>query len=175
MNISSNKSSKKKILIIVAAIVIVAAGLVGGYFYYQSARQESETKINYNPPTDNERQSGVAQKEENKKREEIDNNPSVVTSANVLITDAGQYDTAIEVRGYIDNVYDNTGTCTAMFTKGSLQVTKTNPGFKDAKTTQCGALDFTRDQFKEAGTWQLTLSFKSPSIEGSATKSVEIK
>ncbi|HMH69909.1 MAG TPA: hypothetical protein VK502_00775 [Candidatus Saccharimonadales bacterium] len=170
------KPSSKKTVLIIAAIILVCAAAAGAYFYYKNSQPaKEESKVNYNPPTNDERNVSVEQDKKNKEREELDKNPPVVSTANVAIVDANQYDDAVEVRGYIDNVYEDGGTCTATFKKGDLSVTKSNPAFKDAKTIQCGALDFKRAQFAAAGSWEMTLTYKSPTVEGSAVKTVEIK
>lgn len=173
-NISRKLLLKKK-LVIIAVVVFLGALGSGIYFFYQPSRPALDPKINYNPPTNNERQAGIDQKEKNKTRVELDENPPAITSANVLITDASQYGDDVEVRAYSDNVYEDVGTCVAVFTKGPLTVTKSNPAFKDAKTMQCGALDFKREQFTQTGTWQLVLTYRSPTAEGSASRPVEIQ
>jgi cytoskeletal protein RodZ len=171
----TKKPTLKKNIIIAVVIILLGAVGAGTYFYFKPKEPTEKTGINYNPPTNNEIQEAVDQQEKNKQREALDANPPTVTSADVVIADAAQYGDTIEVRGFIQNVYEDGGTCTAVLKKGELSVTKSNPAFKDAKTIQCGALDFKRTQFTQSGTWELTLTYNSAVVEGSATKSVEVK
>lgn len=168
---SQQKRSALPVLILTAIILIAAA--VGMYVFFTRPKPV-ENRVNYNPPTNNERQDAIDQKEKNQQREEIEKSDVVPSTANVVITDANQYDNSIEVRGYVDNVYEDGGSCTATFTLGSAKVSKTLPIIKDAKTLQCGALDFERAQFSP-GTWTMTLIYKSSTVQGSATKDVDIK
>lgn len=173
MKLSQRSQQKRSSrLIILTAVVLVAAAIAVYIFFLKP--KPVENKVNYNPPTNNERQDAVDQKEKNKEREELDKSSTLPSTANVVISDASQYDNAIEVRGYIDNVYEDGGSCTATFTLGSATITKTHEIIKDAKTLQCGALDFERAQFSP-GTWTMTLTYKSSTVQGSATKEVEVR
>ncbi len=170
------KKNKLPLIILSTTIMLVAiGGLVWWFIINPNHTQSSEKKINYNPPTNIEASAGDAQKEKNKEREALENNPPTVTQANVYIVSAEQFEKTIEIRGYIDNIYEDGGKCTAVLTKGDLRVERTSTAFRDAKTVQCGALDVPIEEFKEAGVWRLDLQYASLKYKGSANATVEVK
>ena len=178
----------KKIAIIV--IVVIAVILIAGAVFLVKSRSDKNTTanstgqrstINYDPPTEEEQAAGDEQKQQNAEEQaRIDQQPTTGRKAEVVVSDATYYPydgDNIEVRGYISNVLEDGGTCTATFTNASGQkVVKTNPGFKDASTTQCGALDVPRSQFPAGGDWQLVLSYQSSTASGqSAARAVSLE
>lgn len=170
------KKTNKKNLVVAVILLLLAGGAAGVWYYFTNySNSAPETEINYNPPTNDEITEGDLQKERNREREAIEKTQPVVERANVYIVDANQYDDVIEVRGYIDNVYEEGGRCVAVFTKGDLTFERSSEAFKDAKSIQCGALDVPRDAFKESGVWQLVLKYKSSKYTGEANASINIK
>lgn len=174
-------NNKKRTLVISITGLIAAAAAVGVWWYFLRPSVLSTTmrpvnSVDYSGPTQDEQKAGDTQKEENQNREKIDTQPQA-TTATVVITDASQYDSSIEVRAYIPNIYTSEGTCTATFTKaGAKTVTVSGTPFKDATTTQCGAMDVSRSAFAAAGTWSVTVSYKSSTATGSSeARNIEIK
>lgn len=169
----------KKNLIILAAVVLLVGGGAFAYNRYQTNRDaDSGSDINnvdYGPPTAEEQAAGDEQKAENTEKESnISSTPS--KSANLILIDANQYFDVFEVRAYISNQYEDGGTCTAIFMKDGQTVRQTSTAFKDASTTQCGALDLARSRFPVAGDWQLTVEYSSPTSSGkTTTQTVTIK
>ncbi len=169
----------KKNLIILAAAVLLVGGGVYAYSRYQSNRDaDSGTNINnvdYGPPTPEEQAAGDEQKTENTEKEgNINATPS--KTANIVLIDANQYFDIFEVRAYISNQYEDGGTCTATFTKDGQTVRQTSNAFKDASTTQCGALDIARSRFPTVGDWQLIVEYSSPTSSGqTTTQTVTVK
>ncbi|MDB5175748.1 MAG: hypothetical protein JWM81_606 [Candidatus Saccharibacteria bacterium] len=177
--VTKKHSSNKKIVILVA--VIVVAALAGTALAYKNSRHvdsvvRAPNSVDYGGPTKQEQAAGDAQKDANKAREKIDaQTPATTTTpASVILVDSTQYDSTVEIRAYVSNVYEDGGTCTATLTSGSAKVTKTSTAFKDATTTQCGAIDIARSEFSTAGTWNLTLVYSSPTSTGQATSEVKI-
>lgn len=179
------KHLSKKWVIITLATVVVIGGAAGAYFYYQanqySASQSGQSarpinSVDYSAPTEEEAAAGDEQKEENKKREDLDNTPAA-SSADIVVTDASQYGDDIEVRAYITNIYEDGGTCTAIFSMaGQTDIKISHTAFKDAKTTQCGALDAKRPQFTAPGTWSVKVNYESNTAQGnSASRNITIK
>ncbi len=175
---------KKHQTIILAFIILtVLLGLVFVAFNRNSPKPDAKNQttgstsspINYNPPSAEEKKASDDQKQSNVARTKTDASPTVDDSAAVVISDASQYDDVVEVRAYITSLYDEAGTCTATFTKDGQTVSVENPAFKDAKTTQCGALNIARQKFSSGGNWQLSVTYTSGKISGSASRAVTLK
>ena len=175
MQIKKNKKTVKIILLLATAIIIL------GLSYYFVAHKGSpavtssgkkQNTVNYQPPTASEKQAGDAQKQVN-----VDNaatDKTVPSTANVVISNASQSGDVIRVRAFVSNAIENDATCTTTLINGLNKVTKTTSAFSDASSTQCGAIDFSRDQFATAGTWQIVVSYSSSRLSGSAKSSVII-
>lgn len=123
--------------------------------------------INYNPPTEEEKQAGDKQKDQTLKEEDERNDPENLNkyTASVIITDAGQYEDIIEVRAFIPDYYQD-GSCIITFTQGEQTVTKETPAYRDASTTICTNPLFERSEFPNGGDWQVRVTYKSTGAEG---------
>ena len=159
-------------------------GSAAGYSLWQSRTNNQNPE--YTPPTKEEQVAGEVQKEKNiaeekqiKEAEKEAQQTPALKKAEVIVTDASfyQYDgNKVEVRAYIANVYEDGGTCTAVFTQNGQTVTAKGAPFKDVSTTQCGAMDIPRSQFTAGGEWQVVVSYVSATASGqSAPKVVTIK
>lgn len=176
------KNRKK---IVVLSLVVVAL-LVSGLSFMLLQRSNSSVEIpegiagrsdiDYSPPTEQEKAAGDTQKDKTIKQQELDSEQTQHSEANVVITDASYYpnDNTVEVRGYISNIFEDGGTCTATFTQGNQTITKTSQAFKDASTTQCGAINTPRGEFPAGGTWNVELSYQSSTANGQQTATVKL-
>lgn len=177
--IKKNKKITVTILIIVA-IILVIASTVYFIFFNKPANTFPGTagvsEVNYDPPTDEEKQAGNAQKEAVVEQDKLDAQGTTNTQADVFISDASYYSEsgAVEIRGYITNIYEDGGQCTATLTQGTHSVSQASTGFKDATTTQCGAINIPRSKFLSGGTWNLTLTYNSTTAKGSSAASVQL-
>ena len=175
----------KKKLLVLSLVLIIA--LVGGISAFLIQRHNSSadipdgiagrSKINYDPPTDEEKAAGDVQKEQTIKQKQIDDEQAQNTNATIIITDSSYYtdDNVVEVRAYASNIFEDGGTCTATFTQtGQTTVTKTSQAFKDATSTQCGAINVPRTQFPAAGTWNVTVSYTSSTSKGQQAATVKL-
>jgi GH25 family lysozyme M1 (1,4-beta-N-acetylmuramidase) len=171
------RHNRKKIILV---ILLVVAVLITAYFIVirdnnnQGDKPRPTNTINYDGPTEEEKKAGDIQKEADKQRQEI-NNSAPPQTANIVIVDSSQYDSTIEIRSYVSNVYEDGGTCKATLTNGSKTVSKTSTAFKDATTTQCEPIDIPRSEFTSTGDWKLVLSYSSSKIQGETNGSVRIK
>lgn len=181
MQHKNHKKSKK--LIIVVLLAILAIALIGGtvYFIKNSGQKTNSyddgSGINYEPPTEEEKQAGDKQKDKIIQEEDARNNPNSQDeqTASVIITDAGQYDDVIEVRAFIPDHYQD-GTCTITLTQGSYKVTKDTPAYRDVSTTICTNPLFTRSEFANNGEWHVVVSYSSEGATGtSEPRTVNIK
>lgn len=173
------KSNKiKKIVILILLVTLLLAAGVGVYRY---ATKDSDTNddmvsevntVNYEPPTEEEKEAGDKQKETIVNTEsENDNLPE---SAEVVIVDSSQYDDEIEVRAFVANVIKD-GTCTITFLKDGNMIEKSVPAYADASTTPCIALTLPRSEFGESGEWKLVVEYKNEQIVGSAEGIINIE
>ena len=170
------KKSKKPLLLASAIILgLLILGIVG--YFLLAPKNSVSDGVNYAAPTKEEKQSANEQKEKNVERDKTDNAPvsPAGKTINLVLTDANQYDETIEVRAYSRDIYENGGTCTATFIKGSTSFTTQSQAFADATSTQCGALDTPRSKFSEAGMWTLELTYNSTTSKGSVSGTVEVK
>jgi hypothetical protein len=179
--IITKKNKKTTLLITILAALLIIASVAAYFFFFKKADTFQGTagvsKVNYGPPTEQEKKAGDAQKKAVVEQDKLDNQGTPAnTNADIFISDASYYsdDNMVEVRGYVTNVYENGGTCTATFTQGSQSVSTSSTGFQDAKTTQCGILNIARSKFATAGTWNLTLTYSSPTAQGSKTSSIKL-
>lgn len=176
------KKNKKTIVIVlsIVAMVLVIASAVYFIFFNKPATTFPGTagvsEVNYDPPTDEEKQSGNDQKEAVVEQDKLDTQGTTNTQADVFISDASYYSDSgvVEVRGYITNIYEDGGQCTATLTQGTHSVSQTSTGFKDATTTQCGAINIPRSKFPAGGTWNLTLTYNSTTAKGSSAANVQL-
>ena len=101
--------------------------------------------------------------------------PASLNSVNVIINDASQYDSVVEVRSYVEGIIETDGTCTLTFTKDGTSFTKTTSPLTNPSYTTCKTIDIPVSEFSSKGTWQLTVSYLSSTSKGSATKTLEVK
>lgn len=178
---NSSFGRKKTIAVTVSLIIILLLG--GGLYYYttsrdsvanQPASQESDevNKINYNPPTDQEKKSGDEKKKDITKEQESPR--ELPNTATVAITDASQYGEVIEVRAFVSNVVKN-GTCEIRFTYQSFNVTKSVPANADAHSTPCMTLTVPRSEFQTPGEWSVKVTYKNDQVMGSASSKIKVE
>lgn len=167
------KNKNKKILIVTVIVLLAAAVATVVVIKHSSDTSSNKTNgprsansVNYSGPTKQEAAAGNKQKAADVQRDQTNSRPAPST-ASINIVDATQYGDTVEVRAYISNVYEDGGRCIATFTMGSSSVTQASTAFKDATTTQCGALDIPRSRFPNSGNWQLVLSYSSSTASGS--------
>jgi hypothetical protein len=166
-----SSSRKKQWLFVVTALVIlgIAAGLLV-YTRHQAAEKAKPPltdKITYASATKEEQAASDKQKQADLNQEST----PPPTTASVNISDANQYDDTVEVRAYVSNAVEDGGTCTTVFTKGTTNFSVDTKAFKDASTTQCGAIDVARSKFSASGKWSVIVRYASPSISGQSQPS----
>jgi len=100
--------------------------------------------------------------------------PAPAGDAPVLITFAGWQASAgvVEVGGFVDQVVESDGSCTATLTNGQRTVSASRPATPDATTTSCGWLSVPGHDLAP-GTWTAVLSYASRTSTG-ASAEVEV-
>lgn len=165
------KNKKFALILLLTLLVVVIAAVI--YVFMNSRMKtsgyEDGSGINYDPPTNEEKQAGDKQKDETLQEEKARNNSENQSkkSASVIITDAGQYGDTIEVRAFIPDHYQD-GTCTILLTHGGYRVEKTTPAYRDASTTICTNPLIAKSEFAASGEWQVVVSFSSLNASGSS-------
>lgn len=177
------KYQNKKIILLAVAVVIAIVLTVGSLIVYRNFQKPKPdfngtaglSGINYSPPTQDERRAANEQKEKNV-TEQANASKNEDNKAIVVITDASYYadNNSVEVRAYISNIIEDGGTCTVTFEKDGHKITQQQTAFKDATTTQCGALDTPRSQFNSNGTWNTTVVYTSSKANGQQTTSLKL-
>ncbi|MDQ3123750.1 MAG: hypothetical protein M3Q14_03660 [bacterium] len=173
---------RKKGIITSLIIIFLAAGIFTWAVFFSSnpvTTPNSENSINYGPPTVEEKAAGDRQKQQiDEEQNNTDNSPldnSSKKSVSVIITDASQYEDIIEVRSFIPDYFQD-GTCTIVFRKDNLTLTKTAPAYKDISTTICTNPEIKRSEFATSGEWQVTVSYESTNAKGtSETQIIKLK
>lgn len=185
MQRSYNKRRSQRTLpkpVLVLAAVLVLLGLLLAFWQLDllpgSNKQpaaDSDGTVNYDPPTEEEQQSGDRQKEKIEK-ERLDPPAPSGQQVKPFITDAGQYGNQIEVRSYVPGIYEAGGTCTVTFTKGSATLSRSVKGLEDATTTRCSVVIVPRSEFPFSGSWSVVVKYQSAKYGGSSdTKQIEVK
>jgi hypothetical protein len=95
-------------------------------------------------------------------------------SAEIIIVDAAQYGSEIEVRSFINN-YVGPGTCEFTFIQDNLSFSKTEPAYPDATTTVCPNISIDKNQFDEPGEWRLVVNFSSENYYGETETTIVIR
>jgi hypothetical protein len=101
---------------------------------------------------------------------------SVSSAAEVIIVDAAQYGSEVEVRSFIANIIQR-GECKLIMKNEALVIERTVPATADATTTQCGSFMLKVSDFKKLGIWGVEVIYTSASddITGKASTTLEVE
>lgn len=185
MRIQNKKNRFRIVSTVIVAVLLVGGGLaywqrdtISGWFSQSSENTASDSDSSGSGDSD-------SNLPDNDSDGTSDNNGSSDGSssssnngaqeANVIINDASQYDSNVEVRSYVEGIVETNGTCTITFKKGSQSVTKTTEPLTNPTYTTCAAISVPVSEFPSKGTWQVTVDYSSTNHKGSATKNVEVK
>ena len=75
---------------------------------------------------------------------------------------------AIDIRAFTPDVIEAGATCTATLTKDGQTVTKSSNSFIDSTSSQCEPILIPLNEFPVAGSWELTVTYTSPTHTGSS-------
>jgi len=168
----------RKTLIILAASLLLLTGSASAWYATKSddkkqeqaeSTQDAHTDEQFPGPTDQEKEDANQHKDDVVKQQEVESNPqSGQKAVTPVITNALQNDQEIFAGSYVPGVFEEGGTCTYTFTKGSLSLVKTNKGTPNVSTTNCENVRIPRSEFSEPGSWALVVSYSSPKAKGSS-------
>lgn len=166
---------------IVISLLVVLLG-AGGFFIY-TRKDTSELNpdvtegISFSPATENDKQ----RVDETKQRiVEKDSQPTQQQESRQevkpLITYAGQYDQAVEVGGYVSGIFEDSGLCTATFSRTGSSFKKSVQAVKNASSVDCPVISVSSDDFNTKGSWNVVLSYESRAAFGSSDpRQIEVK
>ena len=166
-------SSNKKRYIIVAA-TIVALISVGAFTYSQFSgndeKEQTEKKVNYDSPKQEQVQAGNDKKSEIVKQ---DSTPSQPTAAlNLSVTASQQNGETVQIRTLIDNVVAS-GTCQIELTQRSKKVSKSVPLQALPSSSTCQGFDIPTSELG-AGLWEFSITATSDSASGNVNGTVVV-
>lgn len=169
----TKNNSRKALWTTILIILLIIAGI----FWFFSAKEDNNNPktdndgyINYEPATEEEKEQannakqGIVDRQNGAESADEDSENGKKT-ATVVITDAGQYENIVEVRSFIPDYYED-GICTIVFSKGSQEIVKETPAYRDATTTTCTNPLFNRSEFFEAGEWSVYVKYDSAGASG---------
>lgn len=186
-----NNQRKKIALGLIALVVLLFVGATA-YAYststwpFQKPTQQTAStnttskgvnNVDYSPPS----QDDIARSQDAKKRgdtaqtQQPTNNQTQTKKVSVGISFADVVNSTVEIRAFIPNVVEGTGTCTATLTKdGAQSITRQSKAFIDSTTSQCQPIVINTVDFPQTGTWRLVVNYNSPTSEGNS-ETVEVK
>jgi Tfp pilus assembly protein PilX len=175
-NTVMKKSKNKKLIFALTAIILLAITAFVVFKLVNKTSNPSKTAdgqpVNLQPATATEKSETDARKEQlgNETSPTTPKNSASSKSSTLTITDAN----ATSVRAYVTGVFEDNGTCTAVATSsGQNTVTKSSSGFQNVSYTQCAPINW--DSPLPAGSWQISVTYKSPTTESTQTKTIEVK
>ncbi len=171
------RPTKKIIFIIVTGILVITAGLVVWYLWSrtpQSTSTQPTNTVNYNPPTEEEKQAGDKQKEiivQNQKNDTPTQNPALQVFIVRTFQDPSGFNIRTEVGG------TTTGDCMITLTKdGQPTVTKTFPVVFEATSASCQNTPISLTDFTVGGAWNMQIVLKKDGAQSAAAStSVDVK
>lgn len=183
----TNKSSNltKKITLIIFGVVVISGGVVGAYYITRhnntptltSQNTENEkprdlNDIDYSGPSEADISGSQNAKKNNKSSSNNDSanitNNTSLKRVGVAISYAEFNDGKLEVRSFIPDVIEGSGTCTVTATKGDIVIKRDSQAFIDASSSQCTPIYIDQSEFSEKGKWRIVVTYKSSSSEGTS-------
>lgn len=174
----TKKGLQKKFVVSFVFAFLLIGSFVSIYLYRNrgsnSLPNNIDQTVNYAPATAAEKKEAEDNKDRIVKMEtQTKNSPSSTiekTAVKPIITN-----TTGSINAYISGIFEKDGTCTAIFTKGSIQLTKTAAGFQNVSYTQCApiALD---PGYLSPGSWTVLVKYTSEKSDGSSdSQIIEVK
>ena len=177
----------KKILLVVLLVAVLFILIV--FLNNQSNNQMStsnpsstSTAINLSPPTEEDKKRAEDNKKNIEIRDELVESQKTQSSGTIkpvtpIISYAGQYGQYVEVGGFVGNLYEDEGICTAQFSKeGVSPFVETVQAIKSANSVDCPVMKAPVNKFQPKGSWNVVVLYNSSSASGtSTTKTVEVK
>lgn len=173
INKKSNIQYKKILLPSICIIILI---LVGGYIYlrvYQKPKVQidkntSGQTVNYEPARPAEKKETEANKDKIVEQQNAKNNQTT-SSTDKKTVKPTITNTNGSVNAYISGIFEEGGTCTAIFTKENVTLSKTSLGFQNVSYTQCAPM-IIGSGFLSPGEWNIIVKYSSDKSEGTSDK-----
>ena len=162
---TSKMSGAKKTLIgfFIFILLASAAYVVLAYNQRPAPVPPAPSGVKLKPATKEEKKEADQKKEEivkeQSQQEAPPPTPSGKKQVSVVITNAS----ASSVNAYVSGIFEEGGTCSAIFTQGSMSITRTSQGFANVSYTQCAPIT---PNLSTGGSWSVVVSYNSASAEG---------
>lgn len=135
--------------------------------------------INYAPPTAEDKKNVEQNKENivaNEQNRESGSSNSSRKNVKPTITYADQYGQSVEVGAFVSGIFEDGGTCKAIFTHDGSSFSKNVQAVKNANSVNCPVMSAGVSEFSQKGTWSVTVSYDSPTASGASdAHQVEVK
>ena len=192
-SITPKKSTKKYYLIAAAVIVLLVAGAFtyvyafNGSIFGWKKPPVKDASINYNPPTEEQKQAGENTKDAslNPSEEQKPNNtnetptppstptPGSKSTVTLTITAANQNPPSLQIRTEI-GALTSEGTCTLTLTKGAKAVTRTAGIQALPRISTCQGFDIPLSELS-SGQWNVAVHFENSALTADTTKQITIQ
>jgi hypothetical protein len=183
MRISRNKNPKKFYLVIVLAAVILTGSAAAALFVptsplyvYKQQGDNPENTVNYDRPTDEQKEAGDKAKEDfikNHEESKGSENPANQTT-NVTISSLTQQSKMLQIRTMIDAI-DNSGKCTVTLSRSGYQSVSQSVDTQSLGSySVCKGFDIDATSI-ELGEWNVAVDYNGQSASGRAEGKVTIE
>ncbi len=189
MNIPNNTSAsrKKKIVALIVVIILIAgAGLVylavaKKWFFAPAHQQKDGKSINYNPPTNEQKNATGSSKNGTDESQGSDQSPTPTqptsggkASIGMTITAANQTNDTLLIRTLIQTISSN-GTCTLSMVGPDGKAYAATAGVQaNPSTSTCQGFNVPMSALAP-GSWHITIDFEDSSTKTTASKDVTLQ
>jgi hypothetical protein len=168
---------KKNYLFAITIIVLAVSAGVAAYIYSSQqkasdniAKEEKRINtINLDPPTKEEKDTGLDAKKQTLENED---EPSQSSAFTVTLTSANKNGEIFQIRSLISKL-SGSGTCELHMVKGSDTITKTANIQAMANSSTCQGFNIPLSELS-SGTWKITLTVTIDNTKEQTSKDVEI-
>jgi cytoskeletal protein RodZ len=185
---SQNTSVKKSLLIGISILVILGLGALAYVYLYSgnlfgwSNNAQPTSSINYEPPTQEQKDEGNAAKDSfndkyypttDDQKDTSNNGTAPSKDVSIIISSTAQTSDAIQIRTIIQSV--NSGTCKLTMTKeGRPTITREAETQNLGSYSTCKGFDIALSEL-QAGSWNVVVDYKNDNQAGSANQKIEVQ
>lgn len=190
MNIPNRKSTSKKNAVITIAIVIVLTlgasvaylAIAKKWFFAPANQQKNNKSINYDPPTNEQKNAAGSSKNGSSESQGSDQSPAPTppstsggkATVDMTITAANQTSGTLYIRTLIQTIR-STGTCTLSMTESSGKTYAATAGVQaNPSTSTCQGFNVPVSALAP-GDWHIVIDFEDSSIKAVASKDMTIQ
>lgn len=156
-------------IIVISAVIALCSYFIWQYKFNQP-KPINNTDINHtidlNPPTNDQKAAGEAQKNET-------SNPTN-NELGISITTIDTSNNPVQIRSVISGAISNSGTCTLNLTKNGTTITKTAETYAMPSSSTCNGFEINKNELS-SGEWQIKLTVNIEGKESSITDSFSLE